>query len=115
MPSEPDKAKRWCFIAPGRFLPNSSPAASWGKWTTYIEVGVDQLAFRQINRFNNGNVLCYDRVHQRDEFGYLTGVRFSRKPKWRKFFPKAKIISVAEFEAEWDRSMKSTNCINSTF
>ena len=106
-------SKTMCyFTAPGRFLPNDSPAASWGEWTVYIEVANDQLAVRQINRFKNGNILCYDHDHRRDEFGYLTGLRFSRKPKWRKFYSNAEIISAAEFAAEWKKSFSSSNCVN---
>jgi hypothetical protein len=65
----------WHFKAPGQFLPSDSPAASWGEWMVFIEVAEDQLAVRQINRFKNGNVLCYARQHRRDEFGYLSGLR----------------------------------------
>ena len=102
----------WYFTAPGRFLPNDSPAESWGKWTTYVEVADDQMAVRQIDRFLNGNLLCYDRDHRRDEFGHLTGVRFSRKPKWRKFYPNAEVISACEFDAEWKKSLNSSKCLN---
>lgn len=100
------------FAASGHFLPDGSPAVSWGDWTIYVEVGDDQLAVRQINRFQNGNVVCYDKGHQRDEFGYLVGLRFSLKPKWRKFFPDAEVISATEFDAEWRRSLNSPNCVN---
>ncbi len=102
----------WYFSAPGRFLPNGSPATSWGVWTVYIEVADDQLAVRQIDRFKNGNLLCYDRDYRRDEFGYLVGLRFSRKPKWRKFYPNTEIISASGFDAEWKRSLTSSNCVN---
>ena len=108
-----DQNNVWYFIAPGRFfLPNGSPATSWGERTVHVEVGDDQLAVRQIDRFKNGNVLCYDRDHRRDEFGYLVGMRFSRKPKWRKFYPNAEIIAAAEFDAEWKKSLNSANHVN---
>ena len=74
-----------------------------------VEVGDDQRAVRQINRFKNGKVLCYDTDHQRDEYGYLIGLRFSRKPKWRKFYPDAEIISESEFDAEWNKSLNSSD------
>jgi hypothetical protein len=102
----------WYFSAPGRFLPSGSPAASLGHWTIYVEVADDQLAARQLGQFRNGNILCYDREHSRDEFGYLTGLRFSQKPKWRKFFPNAEMISLADFDALWYKSLKSPECMN---
>jgi hypothetical protein len=102
----------WYFNSTGRFLPHGSPAALWGAWSAYIEVADDQLAARQIDRFENGSVLCYDRGHRRDEFGYLVGLRFSRKAKWRKFFPDAEIISADEFDAEWNTAFNSGRCLN---
>ena len=100
------------FTASGRFVPDSSLAGSWGAWMVYIEVADDQLAVRQIDRFANGNLLCYDWDHSRDEYGYLTGVRFSRKPKWRKFYPDAVMISSVQFDAEWKKSRNSPSCVN---
>jgi len=102
----------WYFISTGRFLPNGSPAALRGEWTVYVEVADDQLAARQIDRFQNGAVLCYDREHRRDEFGYLVGLRSSRKPKWRKFYPNAEIISADEFDAAWKKAFNSRDCVN---
>ena len=106
-------SKAMCyFTAPRRFLPNDSPAASWGEWIVYTEVADDQLAARQINCFKNGNFLCYDRDHRRDEFGHQTGLRFSRKPKWLKFWSNAEMISAAESKAKWKRFLSSSNCVN---
>jgi hypothetical protein len=102
----------WHFKAPARYLPSDSPAVSWGEWTVFIEVSEDQLAVRQINRFKNGNVLCYDGEHRRDEFGYLSGLRFSKKPKWRKFYPNAETMTCEEFDRLWRESLSSTNCVN---
>ena len=74
------------FKAPGRLM-HGSLAAGWGKITRYLEVGDDQLPVRQVDVFENGGVLRYDRFHQWDDYGRLIGLRFSRKPKWAKFFP----------------------------
>jgi hypothetical protein len=94
------------FKASGRYLPARSPAAAWGDFVEYIEVAEDQFATRQVDAFENGNFLIYDRSHGRDAFGYLTGVRFSRKPKWRRFYPDAVIIPSSEFEAIWRRALR---------
>jgi len=102
----------WYFTASGHYLPNGSPAASWGKFTVSVEVASDQLAVRQINRFKNGNVLCYSRDRSRDEYGYLTGLRFSLKPKWRKFYPGAEIISASKFETYWKKAIDSPYRVN---
>jgi hypothetical protein len=90
------------FRAPGRYLNQQSPALNWGPFTTYIEVD-DQKATRQVCVFKNGNVLRYDADMSRDEFAYLCGLRFSRKPKWRDYFPGAELISSREFESIWQR------------
>jgi hypothetical protein len=94
------------FKAPGRFLVKGSPAAEWGRFVSYIELADDQQASRQVNVFQNGNVLHYDRSHPRDEFGRLTGLKFSRHPKWRHFFPGAEILTASEFEAVWREAVR---------
>jgi hypothetical protein len=94
------------FKAPDRFLPKGSPAAEWGRFVSYIEVADDQDASRQVNVFQNGNVLHYDRSHDKDAFARLTGIKFSKKPKWRVFYPGAEILTAAEFEAVWGEALQ---------
>jgi hypothetical protein len=94
------------FKAPGRFLVQGSPAAGWGRFVSYIEVADDQQASRQVNVFQNGNVLQYDRSHDKDAFARLTGIKFSRKPKWRRYFPGAEILTASEFEAVWREALR---------
>ena len=52
-----------------------------------------QYADRQVETFDNGSVLRYDRLHWCDDFGHLLGLRFSRKPKWTALFPGAEVIA----------------------
>jgi hypothetical protein len=85
------------FKAPGRFLVTGSPAAEWERFVSYIEVADDQQASRQVNVFQNGNG---------DEFGRLRGLKFSRKPKWRHFFPGAEILTASEFAAVWREALR---------
>jgi hypothetical protein len=93
------------FTAPGHFLPSKAPAVEWGAFNLHIEVGDDQLAVRQVNVFRNGAILPYDRYDFRDAFGYLTGLKFSKKSKWRHFYPNAELISQSEFERIWRRAL----------
>src|SRR5687768_1456272 len=93
--------------APGRCLRADSLAAGWGKMTRYLEVGHDQYALRQVEMFENGNVLRYDRSHWCDAFGQLFGLRFSRQPKWAAFFPGGGSIESAEFERVWRAAQRS--------
>src|SRR3954468_14620059 len=74
---------------------------SWGPFIRYIEVAEDQLANRQVEVFKNGSILRYDRTHWCDDFAMLTRLKFSRKPKWRVFFPNSETITKTEFEKVW--------------
>jgi hypothetical protein len=104
----------WYFKAPGRVIRlspsgkfyQSHDATEWGRITQYKEVADDQFAVRQVDVYENGNMLRYDRSHREDEYGSLIGLRFSRKPKWSDFFPGAEIISADEFEKVWQASSR---------
>ncbi len=93
--------------APGFCLRRDFLASEWGEFVRYMEVADNQYAVRQIEVFDNGNVLRYDRAHWCDDFGQLLGLRFSRKPKWAVFFPGAESICAAEFERVWRRARHS--------
>jgi hypothetical protein len=67
-----------------------------------VEVQDDQSAARQIDLYDNGLVLKYDRDHARDKYGMLIGYRFSRKQKWRKPFLSVRMMSQLEFDREWN-------------
>jgi hypothetical protein len=95
------------FKAPGRFIRRDSVAAEWGDFVRFLEVGDDQYAVRQVEVFDNGNVLRYDRAHWCDDFGRLLGLRFSRKPKWAVAFPGAELIEAADFERTWRSARRS--------
>jgi len=79
----------------------------WGEFVRYVEVAADQFAQRQIEVFDNGHLLRYDRDHWCDEFGQMTGLKFSRQPKWAKFYPHAELITAIEFERLWKVALKS--------
>jgi hypothetical protein len=88
-------------------LPARSPARDWGRFNHFVEVADDQRASRQVNLFKCGQILRYDRSRERDAFGRLTGLKFSLKEKWRRYFPRAEIITASEFEAMWRRAAPS--------
>jgi hypothetical protein len=87
-----------------------SLAEGWGGVSCYLEVGDDQLAVRQIDVFENENVLRYDRYHDWEDYGMLIGIRFSRKPKWAKFFPSAELISENDLARVWRSTELSDFC-----
>ncbi len=105
----------WYFKAPGwvtRLSPSgkfyhSYDDTDWGRITQYREVADDQFAVRQVDVYENGNVLRYDQSHRRDDYGSLMGRKFSRKPKWAVDFPGAEIISAGEFDKVWQKALKS--------
>jgi hypothetical protein len=105
----------WYFKAPGSVI-RLSPlgkfyqrhdATDWGRLTQYREVADDQFAIRQVDVYENANVLRYDRSHRRDDYGSLMGRKFSRKPKWSVDFPGAEIICAGEFEKIWQTALMS--------
>jgi hypothetical protein len=95
------------FKAPGRCIHRDVLSMEWGDFVWYVEVADDQWAMRQVNVFDNGNILRYDRLHWCDDFAMLLGLKFSRKPKWAVFFPGAEEITAAEFEKMWRVAKRS--------
>ena len=73
----------------------------WGACLRFVEVGDDQLARRQIEVYDSGEILVYERKHARDRFGQLMGLRFSKKDKWRDHFEEVESLSEQEFERAW--------------
>src|SRR5436309_3438992 len=94
------------FKAPGRLMQGSN-AVAWGRITSYLEIGHDQRAVRQLDVFENGNILRYDRLHNWDDYGVLVGLKFSRKQKWAKFFPGAEMVAQEDFDRVWRAAERS--------
>ncbi len=89
------------FKASGRCIRQDFRAAEWGEFVRYVEVADDQHANRQVEVYDNGNILRYNREHWCDDFSMMVALKFSRKPKWAVFFPGAELIAAAEFEKMW--------------
>lgn len=82
------------------------PAADWGRFTRLIEVGPDQYAMRQIDVFECGRFLRYDREHWVDAFGMLADARF-KQPLTLSRHWQILAIEGAEFETEWEAAGRS--------
>lgn len=95
------------FKAPGRCIHPDFTTVDWGEFVRYIQVADDQYATRQVEVFEDGSILRYERSHWCDDFGMLLGLKFSRKPKWAVFFPGAELIVGTEFENAWKLSQRS--------
>jgi hypothetical protein len=82
------------------------PAASWGRFTRYLEVGADLRAVRHVDVFENRNMLCYDRSHWVDDFGMLANARINRNRKQGPWGLSEEITGV-EFEHVWSSARRS--------
>lgn len=82
------------------------PAASWGRFSRYLEIGEDLRPVRQVDVFENGSILSYDRVHWVDGFGMLGDARINRN---RKGTPRGLSVEIeaAEFERVWEVARES--------
>ena len=70
--------------------------SGWGTSTWYFETDVDMWPTRQIEVYESGTVLRYDRQRDEDAFGGLSQVALDAK----EFAPFA--ITQAEFEQVWN-------------
>lgn len=70
---------------------------NWGKSSWYFEVGDDGYAVRQIEVYENGQVLKYDESNFEDEYGSLADQPLDITEKG------GIEITDAEFEEEWKR------------
>lgn len=74
--------------------------ATWGPFTRYLEIGEDLRPVRQVDVFENGNMLSYDRIHWVDGFGMLGGAEMNRNCKLG-LWGHSEEIKSAEFERVW--------------
>jgi hypothetical protein len=84
------------------------PVSSWGLFTRYLEVGEDLFATRQVDVYESGDVLSYDRSHWVDEFGMLADAPLNRN---RKHGPWGSWVEIgeAEFEEVW-KAARASSC-----
>ena len=82
------------------------PTASWGRFSRYLEIGEDLRPMRQVDVFEDGHLLSYDRVHWVDDFGMLSDAKINRN---RKVGPwgSSEEIEAAEFGRVWSAARAS--------
>jgi hypothetical protein len=95
------------FKERGCSLRRDSLAADWGECIRYVEIGDDRYAVRQVEVYNSGRVLRYDRSHWCDRFGQLFGGLFSQKQKAIDGRLRAEVIEAKEFERAWREALGS--------
>lgn len=76
----------------------------WGSLWIYLELD-GQWVSRQVNVYDSGQILRYDRAHWCDEFGHMLVGRFSLKPKAAG--PDAEFITASIFEQQWRAALRS--------
>ena len=76
-------------------------SSGWGAFNFFIEVD-DQFVVRQVNQFENGTVLRYDREHWCDKFGSMFLNRFSWKEKAGRGMH---ALTQSEFERVWRKAL----------
>ncbi|AFZ23484.1 hypothetical protein Cylst_1182 [Cylindrospermum stagnale PCC 7417] len=78
---------------------------AWGTSTYFMEIGIDLYANRQLEVYENGNVLSYDGSHHADNFGRLCDQRLG-DGDIQEFE-----ISKAEFEQVWQTKIPINRAI----
>ncbi len=81
---------------------------AWGGFEYYIEIE-DQLVTRQVNVFENGEILRYTRDHWCDDYGTMFIGKYSLKQKAGRG---CRVITENEFNRLWRRSRESPNWEN---
>jgi hypothetical protein len=76
------------------------PASEWGTFTRYTEVAEDLRTQRQVDLFENGNMLRYDREHWVDGYGMLGDARINRN-RLAGPWGKAEEVPKEEFQSLW--------------
>lgn len=80
-------------------------SAEWGDFVRYIELGDDSFALRQVDEYENGNLVWYNREHWNDQFGALADFRFGAK--WVENWGPPTVITPQEFETKWRQATQS--------
>ena len=76
---------------------------AWGPFTVFLEID-DQHVSRQVNVYEDGQILRYDRSHWCDDFGMMFIGRFSRKQKAAHGYD---VTDAKEFNKQWRRALQS--------
>jgi hypothetical protein len=90
----------YCAKAVGQGPAILEPPATWGTFTRCLEIGEDLRPVRQVDVFENGNLLSYDRTHWVDDFGMLGDARINRN-RMHGPWGQCEEIEPGEFERVW--------------
>jgi hypothetical protein len=80
------------------------PTAAWGPWTVYLEIGEELWPVREVEVFDNGEMLSYDCAHWVDGFGMLNCGRHRRPGASGGLGDE---IGAEEFERVWATARRS--------
>ena len=95
--------------APNPLLPL---LAHWGTFTRFLEIAEDGFAHRQVDAFQNGNFLRYDRENWSDESGMLAEANLKRLEQLRGRCHgtySVETIWAGEFNATWEAARTAPN------
>lgn len=76
------------------------PSKTWGRFTRYVEIGEDLRPVRQVDVFENGHMLSFDRAHWVDDFGILGDAQINRNRKKGRW-GQSQEINADKFEQVW--------------
>src|SRR5688572_19371150 len=66
------RSNKDCIVTHFKIVDEGNRSTEWGGDPTYwLEVNDDGHAERQIEQYPNGNVISYDKIQARDEYGAL--------------------------------------------
>lgn len=77
----------------------------WGMVVFYMAFEDDRFAGRQVDAYENGYLVRYDRLHWQDQFGSLADFRFGKL--WIKHWGQPLVITEQEFEIKWSEAEQS--------
>jgi hypothetical protein len=102
-PERLQELREYFFKSPGERPIELEPMRSWGAFCRYGQIAEDLYMSRQVDVFENGFALSYDRDHWCDDFGTLGGLRFCRR-LWEKAWGPLIEIDRPTFEELWQDS-----------
>jgi len=85
-----------------------SPLCDWGTFSRYLEIEDDSYAVRQVDLFENGYALRYDRGNWIDGCRSLAEMKYD-EAKWAAWWGPDEAIAAVEFEAVWDSAVQAPN------
>jgi hypothetical protein len=105
-PEHLQEIRAYFYKSPGERSIELEPMRSWGAFCRYGQIAEDLYISRQVDVFENGFALSYDRNYWCDDFGMLGGLRFCRR-QWEEAWGPLIEIDRPTFEQLWQDSQLS--------